>query len=179
MDPFYRCALTFLTIGFLGCAWRATSGAARGLPSDLARVGEMGLEVAATTQDQARDEIISTPTIFTIDRDQDSYSWDRAKFFLENYIGVAPQHSSVMTRVVGNRFSLVSNPAQESYTYEVVKEVSRYGFLYSVTCTPTNKGSASQAALNAGSFARFIKDGKLEISLLPQAAARHRHSLPW
>jgi hypothetical protein len=132
----------------------------------------MGLEVTATTQDQARDEILSTPTVFTVDRDQDSYSWDRAKFFLENYIGVAPQHSSVMTRVVGNRFSLVSNPAQDSYTYEVAKEMSQEGFLYSVTCTPTGKGSPSQAALNAGSFARFIKDGKLEVSLLPQSGGR-------
>lgn len=172
MNHFYRCALIVLTVGIFGCASRATSGAAKGVPSDLARVGDMGLEVASTTQDQARDEILSTPTVFTIDRDQDSYSWDRAKFFLENYIGVAPQHSSVMTRVVGNRFSLVSNPAQESYTYEVAKEMSQEGFLYSVTCTPTNKGSVSQAALNAGSFARFIKDGKLEISLLPQAGAR-------
>jgi hypothetical protein len=77
-----------------------------------------------------------------------------------------------MTRVVGNRFSLVSNPAQESYTYEVAKEISQDGFLYSVTCSPTSKGSAAQAALNAGSFARFIKDGKLEVSLLPQQGGR-------
>jgi hypothetical protein len=161
-----------LVVGVAGCAARANSAAAKGVPSDLAQVGDMGLEVASTTQDQARDEILSTPTVFTVDRDQDSYSWDRAKFFLENYIGVTPQHSSVMTRVVGSRFSLVSNPAQESYTYEVAKEMNKDGFLYSVTCTPTKKGSPAQAALNAGSFARFIKDGKLEISLLPQQSAR-------
>jgi hypothetical protein len=77
-----------------------------------------------------------------------------------------------MTRVVGSRFSLVSNPAQDSYTYEVAKEMNKDGFLYAVTCTPTSKGSAAQAALNAGSFARFIKDGKLEVSLLPQQTKR-------
>ena len=172
MNLFHRACVMIVAVGFVGCAARSNSTAAKGVPSDLAQVGDMGLEVASTTQDQARDEILSTPTVFTIDRDQDSYSWDRAKFFLENYIGVSPQHSSVMTRVVGNRFSLVSNPAQESYTYEVAKEISQDGFLYSVTCSPTSKGSAGQAALNAGSFARFIKDGKLEVSLLPQQGGR-------
>lgn len=172
MNPFSRAFFVILLLGGVGCAARVNSTATNGLPSDLARVGDMGLEVAATTQDQARDEILSTPTVFTVDRDQDSYSWDRAKFFLENYIGVAPQHSSVMTRVVGSRFSLVSNPAQELYTYEVAKEMTQEGFLYSVTCTPAAKGTTAQAALNAGSFARFIKDGKLEVSLLPRQGAR-------
>ena len=172
MNPFYRACVLILVVGGLGCGARANTVATKGLPSDLARASDMGLEVTATTQDQARDEILSTPTVFTIDRDQDSYSWDRAKFFLENYIGVTPQHSSVMTRVVGSRFSLVSNPAQESYTYEVAKEMTNDGFLYAITCSPTSKGSASQAALNAGSFARFIKDGQLEVSLLPQQGAR-------
>lgn len=172
MNHFSRISVVILLAGSVGCAARANSTAAAGVPSDLARVGDMGLEVAATTQDQARDEILSTPTVFDVDRDQDSYSWDRAKFFLENYIGVTPQHSSVMTRVVGSRFSLVSNPAQEAYTYEVAKEMTKAGFLYSVTCTPSAKGTAAQAALNAGSFARFIKDGKLEVSLLPRQASR-------
>jgi hypothetical protein len=54
----------------------------------------------------------------------------------------------------------------------VAKEMNKDGFLYAVTCTPTSKGSAAQAALNAGSFARFIKDGKLEVSLLPQQTKR-------
>lgn len=172
MNPFHRACVVTLVVGVLGCGARANSVTAKGVPSDLARARDMGLEVAATSQDQARDEILSTPTVFAIDRDQDSYSWDRAKFFLENYIGVTPQHSSVMTRVVGSRFSLVSNPAQDSYTYEVAKEMNKDGFLYAVTCTPTSKGSAAQAALNAGSFARFIKDGKLEVSLLPQQTKR-------
>lgn len=172
MNPFHRAFVVIVLAGVVGCGARGSSTAVNGVPSDLARVSDMGLEVAATTQDQAREEILSTPTVFTIDRDQDSYSWDRAKFFLENYIGVTPQHSSVMTRVVGSRFSLVSNPAQDSYTYEVAKEMTKEGFLYSVTCSPTAKGTSTQAALNAGSFARFIKDGKLEVSLLPGQAAR-------
>ncbi len=167
MNPFRRVCVTLVGVGILGCTARIAPTETEGVPSDLARVSEMGLEVASTTQDQAREEILATPTVFIVDRDQDSYSWDRAKFFLENYIGVAAEHSSVMTRVVGNRFSLVSNPAQKSYTYEVAKEMTKEGFIYSVTCSPTSEGAASQAALNAGSFARFIKDGKIEVSLLP------------
>jgi hypothetical protein len=122
--------------------------------------------VAETSRDQARQEILETPTTFDIEFEDDQNSWDRARFFLENYIGLPADRSSVVTRVVGVRWSLASNPAQASYAYEVAKDATRTGFTYYVTCTPGSGGNPSQAALNAANLARFIRDGKLEMSLL-------------
>lgn len=125
-----------------------------------------GLEVAQTTQDQARQEILSTPTVFDVSFEDDPHSWERARFFLENYIGASSGHSSALTKVVGSRWSLESNPALESFRYEVSKDEGSDSFTYRVHCVPLRTSDADQAALNAGNFARFIRDGKLEVSLL-------------
>lgn len=157
-------ALLMVSVG--GCASPKVAPAPDGSISALVRASDYGLEVAETSRDQARQEILETPTSFDVQFEDDRNSWDRARFFLENYIGLPADHSSVVTRVVGTRWSLASNPAQAAYAYEVAKDTTRTGFTYYVTCTPGAGGSPSEAALNAANLARFIRDGKLEMSLL-------------
>jgi hypothetical protein len=123
------------------------------------------LEVAATPEDQARDEILAAPTEFVVPIEQDRFAWERARFFLENYGGGGGTPSNAVVKVVGSRRGLSSAPGPSPYTYEVFKDFSGEGYRYSVRCVTTN-GDGSDAALNAGNFARFIREGKLEVSLL-------------
>jgi hypothetical protein len=159
----------------LGCAASGslqTPADTNGSIASVVKAGQHGLEVAATTEDQARDEVLATPTVFRVAFEDDVYSWERARFFLENYVGASNGHSSAVTKVVGSRWSLESNPGLAGYQYEVAKDLGDGGFTYRVTCAPATSngaqgaGDPAQAALNAGNLARFIRDGKLEVSLL-------------
>ena len=123
------------------------------------------LEVAATPEEQARDEILAAPTEFVVPIEQDRFAWERARFFLENYGGGGGTPSNAVVKVVGSRRGLSSAPGPSPYTYEVFKDFFPEGYRYSIRCVTTN-GDTSDAALNAGNFARFIRDGKLEVSLL-------------
>jgi hypothetical protein len=123
------------------------------------------LEVAATPEEQARDEILAAPTEFVVPIEQDRFAWERTRFFLENYGAGGATPTNAVVKVVGSRRGLSSAPGPSPYTYEVFKDFSHDGYRYSVRCVTTN-GDASDAALNAGNFARFIRDGKLEVSLL-------------
>lgn len=127
----------------------------------------IGLEVAATTEDQARQDVLQAPTTFEVSFEDDTYCWERARFFLENYSTESPGlSSSAVTKIVGKRWSLASNPAQSKYQYEVSKDSGRDGYTYSVSCIAGEGGDIAQASMNAGNFARFIREGKLEMSLL-------------
>lgn len=134
--------------------------------SKIVRAQSDTLEVSATPEELARQEVLDTPTEFLVGFDDDAYAWDRARFFLENYTGAVVGHASAVTRVVGDRWSLVSNPMTPEFLYEVSKDPSDTGYLYRVTCLSVHGGSTSDAVLNAGNLARFIRDGKLEVSLL-------------
>jgi hypothetical protein len=142
------------------------SASAPGSIATVVKAAEHGLEVSATPEDQARQEVLSTPTVFHVPFADDPYSWERARFFLENYAGGAAGHASALTRVVGDRWSLASNPAVQEYSYEVAKDAGEGGFTYQVSCVAGTGGDAGQAGLNAGNLARFIREGKLEVSLL-------------
>jgi hypothetical protein len=149
-----------------GCAAIGGQRHPAGSIAGAVRADRYGLEVAETTQDQARQEILTTPTVFDVSFEDDPHSWERARFFLENYIGASSGHSSALTKVVGSRWSLESNPALVTFRYEVSKDEGAHSFTYRVSCIPAQNGDVGQAALNAGNFARFIRDGKLEMSLL-------------
>lgn len=147
-----------------------TASVRRGEPgsiSSLVRASDYGLEVASTTTDQAREEILNAPTVFEVTHEEDGHSWERARFFLENY--VAAGNTTAVSKLVGQTVSLASNPNRSSYQYEVSKSETRDGFTYRVSCVPLSGGDTSQAALNAGNFARFVRDGVLEVSLLQSA----------
>jgi hypothetical protein len=162
--------LCLAALSSLGCAMQGSNGSVdpAGSISSVVKAKQHGLEVAATTEDQAREAVLTTPTVFNVAFEDDVYSWERARFFLENYVGAASGHSSAVTKVVGSRWSLESNPGLEGYQYQVAKDLVDGGFTYRITCVPSGSGEPSQAALNAGNLARFIRDGKLEISLLQQ-----------
>jgi hypothetical protein len=159
--------LWLVVLGSLvGCAGGVLQRHPQGSIAGTVQADRYGLEVAQTTEDQAREEVLQTPTVFDISFEDDPHSWERARFFLENYIGGAAGHSSAVTKVVGSRWSLESNPALEGFRYEVSKDSGDHSFTYRVSCMPLRPGDSTQAALNAGNFARFIRDGKLEVSLL-------------
>lgn len=160
-----------ISVSFLGC-----SGARRPSTSASHAAGSMasvvmadihGLESAETPIELAKSEIISTPLNFFIPYAEDEQAWERARFFLEGYLGRSNlANNAALTRVVGDRWSLLSNPSHESYFYEVSKQVGEGGFRYLVSCRSGVRGVAEQARLNAGNLARFIREGKLELSLL-------------
>ncbi len=139
---------------------------APGSISAVVRAAEHDLEVSATPEEQARQDVVSTPTVFDVAFADDPDSWDRARFFLENYLGGNAGHTSAVSRIVGERWSLASNPAVQQYSYEVSKDAGASGFTYQVSCVSGVGGDPAQAALNAGNLARFIREGKLELSLL-------------
>jgi hypothetical protein len=134
--------------------------------ASVVRADQDYLEVAATTEDQARNEVLLAPTTFEVPFADDVHSWERARFFLENYVSGASGRTSAVTKVVGVEWSLESNPAVTNYRYIVSKHALEGSFAYRVACVTGPGGEPSQAALNAGNFARFIRDGKLEVSLL-------------
>jgi hypothetical protein len=148
------------------------SGSPKGSIADVVGASQHGLEVAATTEDLARSEVLQSPTDFDVTIEQDRYAWERTHLFLENY--VEPQRSPVrpITKVVGSRWGLASPAVQGGYVYEVWREAIPDGFHYSVRCLSAPEASKEQAALNAANLARFIRDGKLELSLLPAAGPR-------
>ncbi len=143
----------------------------KGSIADVVGASQHGLEVAATTEDLARSEVLQSPTDFDVTIEQDRYAWERTHLFLESYVD--PQRAPVrpITKVVGSRWGLASPPVHGGYVYEVWRETIPDGFHYSVRCVAAPEASKDQAALNAGNLARFIRDGKLEVSLLPAVVA--------
>ena len=160
-----------ITIVLAGCG---SSSQQRGSIADVVGATALGLEVAETTQDQARNEVLSTPTEFDLTIEQDTYSWERARFFLENYVQAAQAPAIPVTKVVGSRWALSSPPTSSGhYVYEVWREAIPDGFHYSVKClASSDTADQSQALLNSANLARFVRDGKLEVSLLPVDTGR-------
>jgi hypothetical protein len=158
---------SLLVVSILALSGCATEKVRSGSIANLSHASAYEkLEVAATPEDQARDEVLATPTEFVVPMEEDRFAWERARFFLENYGGGGATPSNAVVKVVGSRRGLSSAPGPSPYTYEVFKDFSgEQGYRYSVRCV-TTQGDASDAALNAGNFARFIRDGKLEVSLL-------------
>ena len=166
-----RISIVSITVLLVAITFAACAPERRAQPGSIADVVQAsahGLEVEATPQDQARDEVLSMPTEFDVSIDQDRYAWERARFFLENYSGEGSESHNAVVKVVGSRRGLgsVRSPSSQ-YEYEVFKDFHSGGYRYSVNCVARSGGESQQAILNAGNLARFIRDGKLEVSLLP------------
>lgn len=148
------------------------SASPKGSIADVVGASQHGLQVEATTEDVARSEVLQSPTDFEVSIEQDRYAWERTQLFLESYID--PQRAPIrpITKIVGSRWGLASPPVQGGYVYEVWREAIPDGFHYSVRCLAAPELSKDQAVLNAANLARFIRDGKLEVSLLPVSAVR-------
>jgi hypothetical protein len=172
MPLLLKAPITFLmALAFFGCSRVGVntvhSSYAPGSIASVVRADRHGLESAETPIELAKSEIMATPLSFFIPYADDEQAWERARFFLEGYLGsISVANGAVVSRVVNDRWSLLSNPLHEGYLYEVSKHKGEGGFSYLVSCRPGVRGIAEQARLNAGNFARFISEGKLELSLL-------------
>lgn len=166
--------LSIISISLVLCCGCATGGIGSNTGSIASVVGAKrhGLEVAETSREVVKREILDTPRSFEVSFTDDAYSWDRARFFIENY-----GHSTVngrrapVMRVNGTQLALASHPSSEDYVYEVRKERIAGKYVYTISCVPGANGDQSQARLNEGNLARFVRDGQLEVSLLQSEPA--------
>jgi hypothetical protein len=124
-------------------------------------------EVAETSLQEAQAELQQTPTQFFISNQDDRYAWERARFFLENYSGVSAS-SAVVSKVVGARWGMATVQTQALFSYSVWKDPVAGGYQYAVNCSSAadKRLEPAKARLNAANFARFVQQGKLEVSLL-------------
>lgn len=114
---------------------------------------------------QALDDIAGTSKSFLIPVDEDEHAQERVELFLRDYAsGVSRSEPSVNSDTI-----VFSNRAHSgaSYIYEVERTRVAGGFQYIVFCEPRHSGASDDLAdRNARNFARFIRDGHLEVSLL-------------
>ena len=156
--------VVIVLISVVGC------GAHRDKPGSIAsllQATQHGLEVDQTVDDQARSAVLEAPTSFVVSFDDERLAWERARFFFEHYVRKGAAGAPVVSRVVGTRWSL-TNGDEGPFIYEVSKVSVSQGFRYTVKCAPQGGRPNSASALNAGNLARFIREGKLELSLLPK-----------
>jgi hypothetical protein len=129
----------------------------------------VSLEVAESVDQQAAAEVAATLPTFSVSIDEDGAYWMRAKLFFEKFLTTdSGSKTPVITKIMGRKWVLLSSPSVAgNYSYEVVKDELPGAYRYHVRCTPRNNlGQQHVAEMNARNVARFIRDGKLEISLL-------------
>jgi hypothetical protein len=136
--------------------------------ASIIKADQDGLEVEQTVDDQARVAVMASPRTFVIAFDDDRMAWERARFFFEKYVNRNGAQAPVISKVIGSRWAL-TNGKEGQYSYEVWKDSVAQGFKYTVRCTAQQGGQVQEAHLHAGNLARFIREGKLEVSLLPKA----------
>lgn len=111
-----------------------------------------------------------TPLNFKVIYPEANYSWERAKLFFERYTSKYGETlgTSQQPNTAGGEIILSNGGAEgDPYFYQVRRLPLPGGFSYLVACRPRLK-SATQgyADRNARNLARFILEGKLEVSLL-------------
>jgi len=117
-----------------------------------------------TVEDQAKHEILATPTTFLLQGEESEGAWTRSRFFFETYTsGTFKISALAMT-------SDESAGTPFRYTVRRTPQGVR-GETYQVACIPaTPQGITAEqrtkADLNAKNLARFLKSGYLEVSLL-------------
>ena len=108
------------------------------------------------------------PTDFKVEPGDDAHSWERVLFFFKKHAGKfrLSQDSDEQWS-----YQISSAAAQDdALHFSVRKRFYRGTYLYKVICQPnpaaSRKMSIEMAMLNARNLARFIREGKLEASLL-------------
>lgn len=131
----------------------------------------VSLEVAESVDQQAAAEVAATSPTFSVSIDEDGVYWMRAKLFFEKFLTTdSGSKTPVITKIMGRKWLLLSSPSVAgNYSYEVAKDELPGAYRYHVRCTQRkNLGNQQVAEMNARNVARFIRNGKLEISLLTQ-----------
>lgn len=163
-------ALLSLSVIACSACGSGSLGTSRGSIAAVVGANEHQLEVAETSRELVKREILDAPRSFEVSLADDAYSWDRARFFLENYAHTSSTGRSAVIKINGSQWALASHPASEEYRYEVVKELTAGRYVYTVSCRAGSGGDQRQARLNEGNLARFVRDGQLEVSLLKSEA---------
>lgn len=164
--------LCFVSVAILCAACSSGGlGARRGSIASVVGAKDHQLEVAETSRELVKREIMDAPLSFEVSLVDDAYSWDRARFFIENYAHTTVRGRSAVIKINGSQWALASHPASEEYRYEVIKELAAGKYVYSISCIAGASGNQRQARLNEGNLARFVRDGQLEVSLLKSESA--------
>ena len=143
-----RNSLIFLMVLFLGCASQN--------PASL------NYEIV-TVEQQALESIMETPSEFALPRHQDVYAWERAAIFFDTHTpgGTTTVHTP-------DHMTLSNRNPEKGYIYSVERQNLGDQFSYKVRCMPqTREANRIDGVKYAKNLARFIKDGTLEVSLLP------------
>ncbi|MCO6429530.1 MAG: hypothetical protein J5J00_01625 [Deltaproteobacteria bacterium] len=123
-----------------------------------------------TVSQQALNEVLATPTQFTVPAPEAADAWARARLFFMQYLGVS--NISEAESVLSPKQSLLSNEGRKDsrFAYQVMRETLKSGETrFLVTCLPSAAGTSAQnAERNARNLARFIREGTLELSFLDQ-----------
>ncbi|RMG43092.1 MAG: hypothetical protein D6719_04460 [Candidatus Dadabacteria bacterium] len=117
-----------------------------------------------TPAEAVLEEVMSTPTEFIVDYDNDPTAWDRIPYFFTRYLGVK---MPVVEYLGNNSYRIRAPSGSTKYSYNILKTPESTGFRYRVECIPNQSSAKSSLAdRNARNLARFIRDGTLELSLL-------------
>ena len=110
-------------------------------------------------------QIEEMPTEFKIRLEQLPKMWERAELFAQQYIGVTPTY--VYSSGKGEPDSIGLQFASHNFSYLVTKRNYRDGTLIQVKCTVKNSSvEPSKALFNAKNLSRFIRDWRLQLTLL-------------
>ncbi|MDC0358173.1 hypothetical protein OAO01_05095 [Oligoflexia bacterium] len=118
-----------------------------------------------TPEDKALAAVEASPVEFKVPIEQEGYAWERAKIFFQQYQADRAPKTKALSH--GGLRLYGRYPDRHSYTYQVEKYPSRTGAMFFVKCTPRGStATRSIANRNSKNLARFIREGKLEVSLL-------------
>ncbi len=92
--------------------------------------------------------------------------WQRAELFAYQYLGTTPTVAFQSSRTQPDSTALQFS--SEHYRYSVTKaKRGAVNIAVAVSCVPMNQdGDESKADLNARNLARFMKEGRLQLSVL-------------
>lgn len=126
-------------------------------------LGNKSVQVV-TSEEMAKEAIYASPLKFVVPPEEVRTSWERATFFSRHFLNSEPK---IELRGGSEGGSIVLNTNSQNFGYTVVRQESVNGGVYEVACLPTTpQVDATAAEQNARNLARFLKEGKLEVTLL-------------
>jgi hypothetical protein len=138
------------------------SFALRGVSSDSAE-----FEVESSVKEQMMASLKSAPTSFTVPFREDRHAWERAHVFFQKYMGAPKGQAPLITKIVKNTWVLSNRHIGTApFRCEVKKREDRAAFGYHIACEAGAGRDPYDAHLNAQNLARFIRDGRFEVSLI-------------
>ncbi len=119
-----------------------------------------------TPEDAARRELDEVSTDFTVPIQDALTAKERMDLFFSQYLGGKESVDTYqVTRSMGN--GVLRKGASENFRYEVMRRPTPQGYIFMVRCFPSGgRGNRLDAMQNAKNLARFIRDGRLEQTLL-------------